>query len=82
MKEINGGVTAARGFTASGIYCGIRKNREKKDLALIKSEVMCSAAAVYTTNKVKGAPIAVTKEIGHGTDSKGIVIGQEIYLEA
>ncbi len=62
MKEIKGGVTAAKGFTASGIYCGIRKNREKKDLALIKSEVMCSAAAVYTTNKVKGAPIAVTKE--------------------
>ena len=62
MKEIKGGVTAAQGFTASGIYCGIRKNREKKDLALIKSEVMCSAAAVYTTNKVKGAPIAVTKE--------------------
>ncbi len=61
MKEISGGVTAAKGFTASGVYCGIRKNRTKKDLALIKSETLCSAAAVYTTNKVKGAPIAVTK---------------------
>ena len=61
MKEISGGVTAAKGFKAYGVHCGIRKNHAKKDLALIMSEVMCSAAAVYTTNKVKGAPIAVTK---------------------
>ena len=61
MKFINGGVTAAKGFVASGIHCGIRKNQTKKDLAMIKSETLCSAAAVYTQNKVYGAPITVTR---------------------
>lgn len=61
MEFINGGVTAAKGFTASGIHCGIRKNTSKKDLAMIKSDVKCAAAAVYTQNKVYGAPITVTK---------------------
>ncbi len=61
MKFINGGVTAAKGFMASGIHCGIRKNQTKKDLAMIKSETLCSAAAVYTQNKVYGAPITVTR---------------------
>ena len=62
MKIVSGGVCAARGFLASGIHCGIRKNKSKKDLALIVSEVPAAAAAVYTTNLVKGAPILVTKE--------------------
>ena len=62
MKFIEGGVCAAKGFTAAGIHCGIRKNRDKRDLSMIYSEVTASAAAVYTTNLVKGAPIAVTKE--------------------
>jgi len=61
MKIISGGVCAAKGFTASGIHCGIRKNRTKRDLALIYSEIPAAAAAVYTTNKVKGAPLIVTK---------------------
>ena len=61
MKIIEGGVCAARGFKASGVHCGVRKSRTKKDLALIVSEVRAAAAAVYTTNLVKGAPIAVTK---------------------
>ncbi len=61
MNIISGGVTAAKGFTASGIHCGIRKNRSKKDLALIYSEKPASSAAVYTTNLVKGAPLTVTK---------------------
>lgn len=61
MKIISGGVCAANGFTASGIHCGIRKNRTKRDLALIYSEKKATAAAVYTTNLVKGAPLAVTK---------------------
>ena len=65
---IEGGVTAAKGFQASGIHCGIRKNRSKADLALIYSDVPCAAAAVYTQNLVKGAPIAVTKRnIADGT---------------
>lgn len=62
LKVIDGGVCAAKGFTASGVHCGIRKNRTKKDLALIYSEVPASAAAVYTTNLVKGAPLIVTKK--------------------
>ena len=62
IKIIDGGVCAATGFTAGGIHCGIRKNRTKKDLALIVSEVPASAAAVYTTNLVKGAPLTVTKK--------------------
>ena len=61
MKMIEGGVCAAKGFTASGIHCGIRKNHSKKDLALIVSAVPASSAAVYTTNLVKGAPLTVTK---------------------
>ena len=62
MKMIEGGVCAAKGFKANGIHCGIRKNRSKRDLALIFCEKQCSAAAVYTTNLVKGAPLTVTKK--------------------
>lgn len=62
MKLIDGGVCAALGFTANGIHCGIRKNHCKKDLSLILSAVPASAAAVYTTNLVKGAPLTVTKK--------------------
>ena len=61
MKQISGGICAAKGFTASGVHCGIRKNKTKKDLALILSEKKATAACVYTTNLVKGAPITVTK---------------------
>lgn len=61
MKQISGGICAAKGFTASGVHCGIRKNKTKKDLALIFSEKKANAACVYTTNLVKGAPITVTK---------------------
>ena len=68
MKLISGGVCAAEGFLAAGVHCGIRKNRTKKDLALIYSKVPCSAAAVYTTNLVKGAPLVVTKS--HLSDGK------------
>ena len=62
MKMIEGGVCAPKGFTANGIHCGIRKNRTKRDLALIYSQTKASAAAVYTTNLVKGAPLLVTRE--------------------
>ena len=61
MKIIEGGVCAPKGFLASGVHCGIRKNKEKRDIALIYSEKQATAAAVYTTNKVKGAPLTVTK---------------------
>ena len=62
MKRIDGGVCAAKGFTASGVHAGIRKNKDKKDLALIISETRAAAAGAYTQNLVKGAPIYVTKK--------------------
>lgn len=62
MKQVLGGVCAAKGFSASGVHCGIRKNKSKKDLALITSAVRAAAAAVYTQNLVKGAPLLVTRE--------------------
>ena len=61
LKIIDGGVCAAKGFKASGVHCGIRKSRTKRDLALVFSAVPASCAAVYTTNLVKGAPLEVTK---------------------
>ena len=72
MELIKGGVCAAQGFTASGVHCGIRKNKSKRDLALILSETRASAAAVYTTNLVKGAPLVVTKM--HLADGKAQAI--------
>ncbi|MBO5925489.1 MAG: bifunctional glutamate N-acetyltransferase/amino-acid acetyltransferase ArgJ [Clostridia bacterium] len=72
MKLISGGVCASKGFKANGVHCGIRKNHTKKDLALIYSEVVGSAAAVYTTNLVKGAPLVVTKN--HLQDGKAQAI--------
>ena len=61
MKIIEGGVCAAKGFSANGIHCGIRKNKNKRDLSLIYSEKQANVACVYTTNLVKGAPLQVTK---------------------
>ena len=61
FKIIEGGICAPQGFCANGIHCGIRKNRTKRDIALIISDVPAAAAATYTTNLVKGAPLTVTK---------------------
>jgi len=63
MKYIEGGVCAAAGFKASGIHVGVKtKNKDKKDLALIVADCECTAAAVYTKNIVKAAPLLITKE--------------------
>ena len=62
MKKIQGGVCAPIGFKANGVHCGIRKNKTKRDLSLIVSDVRAAAACVYTQNLVKGAPILVTKK--------------------
>ncbi len=59
---VDGGVCAAKGFQANGLNCGLNSDKNKNDLALVVSDAMCNAAAVYTTNKVKGAPILVTKK--------------------
>ena len=62
VEHISGGVCAPMGYKAAGVHCGVRKSRSKRDLALIYSEKRASAAAVYTTNLVKGAPLTVTKK--------------------
>ncbi len=71
FKFIDGGVCAAKGFKASGVYCGIKRSAadgnespvsgKKNDIAMLVSDVCCNAAGVYTSNKVKGAPVTVTK---------------------
>lgn len=69
-----GGVTAAKGFSAAGVHCGIRANKSKKDLGLLLADHPCAAAAVYTQNKVKGAPLLVTKaHLSNGTAQAVIV---------
>ncbi len=69
---IEGGVCAAKGFQAAGVHCGIRKNRSKKDLALIYSQTECAVACTYTQNKVFGAPITVTRK--HVADGRAKAI--------
>ncbi len=59
---VDGGVCAAKGFVANGVNCGLNADKNKNDLGMVYSETVCHAAAVYTQNKVKGAPILVTKE--------------------
>ena len=74
MKQIEGGVTAPKGFTAAGIHCGVKTNNsDKKDLAMILSEQECSAAAVYTRNRVKAAPLYITMEHLENGTAWGIV---------
>ena len=70
----NQGVTAPKGFLASGIHCGLKKNNLKLDLALIYSEVQANAAGVYTKNKVKGAPIYITKEHLSNKKAQAIIV--------
>ena len=63
MKFVEGGVCAAKGFKASGLHVGVKtKNKNKKDLALIVADCECTAAAVYTKNIVKAAPLIVTRD--------------------
>lgn len=74
IKYIDGGVTAPNGFLASGVHCGLKQGSLKKDLALIYSEVPAAAAGMYTKNKVKGAPIYVTKEHLSNKRAQAIII--------
>lgn len=73
IKQIKGGICAAKGFFANGIYCGIKKKKTSKDLAIIYSESLCNAAAVYTQNKVCGANIIVSKENLKNGHAKAII---------
>lgn len=76
LKYLDGGICAAKGFKASGTYCGIKesKNTDKNDICLYTSDVVCNSAAVYTTNKVKGAPILVTKANLEKSGNKSIAV--------
>ena len=90
MKQISGGVAAPKGFTASGVHCGVKKGKGdgnqppmskmpevlegKKDLALIVSEQPCTAAAVYTMNRVKAAPIYVTMDHLENGEAQAVVV--------
>ena len=75
FKLIDGGVCAAKGFKASGLYCGIKNNPTKKnDIALLVSDVVCNTAGVYTQNKVKGAPVIVTKKNLEKSGGKAVAV--------
>ncbi len=75
MKYLDGGVCAAQGFTASGIHVGVKTNNlTKRDLALIFSSVDCAAAAVYTKNVVKAAPLLVSKAHLHNGTARAILV--------
>jgi glutamate N-acetyltransferase/amino-acid N-acetyltransferase len=73
VKEITGGVCAAKGFLAGGVRCGIKESSRKKDLALIYSHKLCTAAAVFTTNKVKAASVRVSQENIAGGQLRAII---------
>ncbi len=74
-RYIDGGVCAAKGFRANGLNCGLNSNPEKNDLCLFASDVVCNAAGVYTQNKVKGAPVTVTRDklIGNGGKAMAVI---------
>lgn len=79
FTQVEGGVCAALGFQANGLNCGLNPDKNKNDLALIYSETACKAAAVYTTNKVKGAPILVTKKnlAATGNMAKAVIVNSK-----
>lgn len=74
MKVIKGGVTEPKGFLASGIHCGLKKRKEKLDLALIYSEVPAVGAGVYTQNIIKGNPITVCKKHLEDGSARAIIV--------
>lgn len=78
-KIIEGGVCAAKGFKANGLNCGLNSDKNKNDLGMVVSDVICDTAAVYTSNKVKGAPILVTKTNleKSGMKSKAIIVNSK-----
>jgi len=78
MEWINGGVCAPLGFRAAGVHCGIRAGKAKKDLALVVSDVMASAAAVYTQNLVQGAPIGVTRNNLQNGQARAVICNSGI----
>lgn len=77
-KNISGGVNAAKGFMANGLNAGI-KNNVKKDMALVYSEKPCVAAGVFTTNKVKAAPVKWDYNVVHNSPyAQAVVINSGV----
>lgn len=68
------GICAPSGFYANGIHCGLRRNKSRKDLALVYSDTLCVAASCYTQNKIKGAPLLVTKEHLYDHRAQAIIV--------
>ncbi len=79
FQVVEGGVCAAKGFLANGLNCGLNPDKSKNDLGMVVSEVVCDTAAVYTSNKVKGAPITVTKANLEktGKKSKAVIVNSK-----
>ena len=73
LKLISGGVTAPKGFSASGLHCGIKAKSKKKDISLIYSEVLCDAVGVFTTNKVQASCVVINKEHLKGGKAQAII---------
>ena len=78
IEFTDGGVCAAEGFSASGIHCGIRKNKTKEDLALICSDVPCQGAGLFTRNQVKAAPVLLDMEVIRGDSFRAIIANSGI----
>ncbi|MGN0163988.1 MAG: bifunctional glutamate N-acetyltransferase/amino-acid acetyltransferase ArgJ, partial [Candidatus Ornithomonoglobus sp.] len=79
FKIIDGGVCAAEGFKANGLNCGLNPDKEKNDLGLLVSDVPCNTAGVYTQNKVKGAPVTVTKNhiAAAGSKTRAVIMNSK-----
>lgn len=78
-QYVEGGVCAPQGFVAGGLNCGINPDREKNDLGMVYSETLCNVAAVYTQNKVKGAPLIVTQNhlAKSGNTAKAVIVNSK-----
>lgn len=76
MREIKGGITAPKGFKACGVSCGIKE--EGLDLALIYSDIKTTAAALFTTNKVKAAPLIISQKHIEGGSVRAVVVNSGI----
>lgn len=73
-KFIDGGVCAAKGFVASGVNAHIKANSKKNDMAIVYCDKLCNVAALYTQNKVKGAPITVTKKHLENGKAQAVIV--------
>ena len=74
VRKYKGAITYARGFLAAGLYCGIKKNKNKKDVALIYSTVPAVAAACFTQNRVTAWPVQFSKKVIGNRHHRAIIM--------